>query len=77
MVSGWTGCSGSSGSSGSDHSSFMMASDDKSAEVERSEGSASRRMWPKRVAKFLSSCSGSLGNTGNPSAHCTHSEMQL
>lgn len=62
-ITSHTGCSGSSGSSGSDHSSFMMASDDKSAEVERSEGSASRRMWPKRVAKFLSSCSGSLGNT--------------
>lgn len=55
-----TSSKGYSSSSGSDQSSFMMASE-KAAEVERSGGSGSKRMWGTRVAKFLSSCSGSLG----------------
>ena len=68
------GCSSSSGSSGSDQSGFMMAAKDKqgASEVETSDGSesgsgsgsGSRRMWGSRVAKFLSSCSGNLGSSG-------------
>lgn len=67
------GYSSSSGSSGSEFSAFMMAAKDKeAAEAEASEGSGSgsrsRRnaLWGSRVAKFLSSCSGSLGSTGMP-----------
>ncbi len=62
------GYSSSSGSSGSEQSGFMMPSSKNSTEVEGSGGSGSRRMWPTRVAKFLSSCSGNLGSSGKPSA---------
>jgi len=62
------GYSSSSGSSGSEQSGFMRPSSKHPSEVERSEGSGSRRMWPTRVAKFLSSCSGNLGSSGEPSA---------
>ena len=52
----------------------MAAKDKEAAEAEGSEGSGSgsRRnaLWGRRVAKFLSSCSGSLGSTGmRPCAH--------
>lgn len=44
----------------------MSAQDKEAAEVEGSQGSGSRRstLWGGRVAKFLTSCSGSLGSTG-------------
>lgn len=45
---------------------MMTAQDKEAAEVEGSQGSGSRRsaLWGGRVAKFLTSCSGSLGSTG-------------
>lgn len=45
---------------------MMSAQDKEAAEVEGSQGSGSRRsaLWSGRVAKFLTSCSGSLGSTG-------------
>ena len=69
------GYSSSSGSSGSQFSGFMAAKDKEAkdkeaAEAEGSEGSGSgsgsrcNALWGSRVAKFLSSCSGSLGSTG-------------
>lgn len=49
----------------------MPAAASKSrGEVESSDGSgsgsgsSSNRVWPRRVAKFLSSCSGNLGSSG-------------
>ncbi|KAL0038735.1 hypothetical protein WJX79_005752 [Trebouxia sp. C0005] len=62
-ITSHTGYSSSSGSSGSEQSGFMMHSSKNSTEVEGGDGSGSRRMWPTRVAKFLSSCSGNLGST--------------
>ena len=68
------GSSSSSGSSGSDQSSFMAAAGASKGrtDVESSDGSGSssgqgsptNRIWPRRVAKFLSSCSGNLGSSG-------------
>lgn len=62
-ITSHTGYSSSSGSSGSEQSGFMVPSSKNSSEMERSEGLGSRRMWPTRVAKFLSSCSVNPGSS--------------
>ncbi|DBA99974.1 TPA: hypothetical protein ACH3X1_013846 [Trebouxia sp. C0004] len=62
-ITSHTGYSSSSGSNGSEQSGFMMPASKKTSEVERNRGSGSGRMWPTRVAKLLSSCSGNLGSS--------------
>lgn len=80
------GFSSSSGSSGSEQGGFMTAVKDKAAtEVEGSDGSGSnsgsgsgsRRLWGSRVAKFLSSCSGNLGTSGQCFTCAQHVQFLL